>query len=298
VAPILVTLLDVQPVLCERSTQRGIVHDHGIGWQIVEQRCRLVEEQRHVELDAGRSKPFADAAIDARLRRVSLETRSEATSETANGFRVQRHLSRRQQAHGFHRGEGALCFWIEAADGFDLIVEQIDAQRLSEPHRKHVEQRTAHGKLARARHLTHARVPRLDEAVAKRFEGERLAHLQLERSSLNVGARRKPLHERVRGDDQASLFRRRQLVERSQAFGCDIRVRRKQVVGQDLPIREGQQAKILAGEEAQLGTQTLQLTRTVGDDDVQARVRAHRLRERERRRTAVELLPAKAALLR
>ena len=88
----------------------------------------------------------------------------------------------------------------------------------------------------------------------------------------------------------------RQLEERPQSLGDDVRVRGEQVVGQDFPVRQAQQRQRCAGEEVHLGAQAVELARRIDDHDVQAAVGAHGLRQRERGRAAVELVPAQARL--
>ena len=106
---------------------------HGVLRQVVEQRGGLVEEQRQVELDARRREAFAHAAIDARLRRVAFEARAKAAAKAAHAFRVERHFARGQQAHAVERIERALRLGVETADRLDVLVEEVDAQRVCEP---------------------------------------------------------------------------------------------------------------------------------------------------------------------
>ena len=54
-------------------------------------------------------------------------------AEGAHAVRIERQLARRQHAHAFERIERALRVRIEAADGLDQIIEQIDAQRRAAP---------------------------------------------------------------------------------------------------------------------------------------------------------------------
>src|SRR6202034_4785624 len=64
VTPVLIALTDAAPGALERLRQRCGVHDHGVAWQVIEQRCGGLEEQRLVELDACRGGPLAHPAVD------------------------------------------------------------------------------------------------------------------------------------------------------------------------------------------------------------------------------------------
>ncbi len=57
-APIFVTLLDGSPVFPQRASERGVSHEDGVFRQVVEERRRLVEEQRQIELDTRRREPL------------------------------------------------------------------------------------------------------------------------------------------------------------------------------------------------------------------------------------------------
>jgi len=89
----------------------------------------------------------------------------------------------------------------------------------------------------------------------------------------------------------------RQLEERAQTLGSDIRVRREKVVRQHLPVRKCQQRQPLAREELQLGGQPLELAGIVGDDDIQPLIRPGRFGKSQRGSAAIELVPAQASLL-
>ena len=104
------------------------------------------------------------------LGRIALEARAVAAAEVLDRLRIERHFACRQQAHVLERIERALRLRIEAADGLDLIVEQIDAQRRRCAHGEHIQQRAAHGELARTDDLADARVAGLGQPLAERLE--------------------------------------------------------------------------------------------------------------------------------
>ncbi len=170
VPPVFVALLDVEPVLHECAGERDVAHQHGILRQIVEERRRLFEEERLIKLDARRREAFAHPAIQTRLRRIALEAIAPAAAKAFHAFGVERHFARGQQAHAVERIQRALGFGVEAADGLDVLIEQVDAQRILRAGREHVEQRAAHRELAGARHLADAGVAGFDEPIPERFE--------------------------------------------------------------------------------------------------------------------------------
>jgi len=69
-------------------------------------------------------------------------------------------------------------------------------------------------------------------------------------------------------------------------------VRREKVVGQYLPVGEGQKRERVAGEETELGAEAFELARPIGNDDVQPPVGAGGFSEGEGLGAAIELVPA------
>ncbi len=100
------------------------------------------------------------------------------------------------------------------------------------------------------------------------------------------------MNEGLGGHDEASVPRAGQLEQGQQPLRNDVRVRGEQVIGQDLPIRKGQQRQSLTRKEAQLRGEPLELPRGVRDDHIEALVGSSRLGERQRRGAPVKLVPA------
>src|SRR6185437_13964842 len=205
VPAVLVACCDAAPGLLERGRQGGIAHDDRVGREVIEQRRRLLEEKRQIELDARGRQTLADAAVDRGPVRVSIEVRAETAPELPDRFGIERHLARRQEAHALERIERALRFRIEAADGLDLLIEKIDAQRRRCAHGEDIEERAAHGELSGARHLADARISGIRESLAKGLERQGLSAGELEGAALYVLPRRQALQERVRRDDEAAV---------------------------------------------------------------------------------------------
>src|SRR5207245_2645699 len=83
-------------------------------------------------------------------------------------------LASEEQPHPRQRIEGALGLRVEAPDGLDLVVEQVDAQRSSAAHGKDVEERPAHRELPGTHDLADTRVAGFREALAEGLDGKRL----------------------------------------------------------------------------------------------------------------------------
>ncbi len=98
VPPILIPRLDSIPGLGERASQVAVMHQHGIGGEIVKQGRCFIKEQRHIKLDTGRSHPLAHATIDGRAGGIPFKPGPEAAAEIPHAIRIQRNLARRQQA--------------------------------------------------------------------------------------------------------------------------------------------------------------------------------------------------------
>src|SRR5690606_19991297 len=127
VAPkLLVALLNQRPRGLEPGERVVGEHDQRAGREVVRERCRLVEEQRQVVLDAGRQLGLGDVAVDRAAARLDREAIPEARAEALDAFLVERELARRQDAYlrGLPRRE--LRLRIERPERIDLVVEQID----------------------------------------------------------------------------------------------------------------------------------------------------------------------------
>lgn len=73
-------------------------------------------------------------------------------------------------------------------------------------------------------------------------------------------------------------------------------MRREEVIGKYLPIRQREDRESVPGEETQLRASSLKFAGVGGDDDIQALIRARSLRERESRGASIELPPLEAPL--
>ena len=112
----------------ECCSERHVAYEDRIPRQVVEERRRRLEEQWQIELDSGRRKSLAHAAIDAGLGRLTFKARAEAAAKSTHTVRIERHFPRRQHAYALERIERALRLRIEAPNAFDHIVKEVNAQ--------------------------------------------------------------------------------------------------------------------------------------------------------------------------
>ncbi|VVN39764.1 hypothetical protein PS624_05329 [Pseudomonas fluorescens] len=184
----------------------------GVLRQIIEQGRGFVEEQRQVVLDAGRGNPAAQILKDRAATEVDVETLAEARLEAGHRVFLQRKLAGRQQLDRLDLVNGALVFRIEGAQGFDLIVEQVDAIRQFAAHREQVDQRAAYGELA-------VLIDRVDVAIATGFEArthlfnvELLADIQYQTAAEQELGRRQAMQCRGNRHHQHAVGQLRQPI--------------------------------------------------------------------------------------
>ncbi|MNX96372.1 hypothetical protein D3C86_1286840 [compost metagenome] len=126
--------------------------DRALG-QVVEQGGRLFEEERQVVLDAGKRNAVADVLVGQSARRVAFEDLAKACAEAVARLLVHRKFASGQELDFAHRVQAALRIDVEAADGLDLVVEQVQAVRHHRAHGEQVDQSAAQAEFARRRHL-------------------------------------------------------------------------------------------------------------------------------------------------
>ena len=154
----LVAAPGVGPELRNGGGDVAMQQQRGVSRQVVEQACRGLEEQRQVVLDAGRQDAVRDILVEADARGVALEDLAEALAEQGTAGLAGGELARRQEADLRHRVEGTLGIDVEAADGFDLVVEELDAVGQLRAHREKVYQAATHAVFAGGNYLGHVLV--------------------------------------------------------------------------------------------------------------------------------------------
>ncbi|MNQ69910.1 hypothetical protein D3C85_845290 [compost metagenome] len=121
--------------------------------QVVEQGGRLFEEQRQVVFDARKRDAVADVFVRQRARWIALEDLAKARAEAVARLFVHGKFAAGQELDFAYRVQAALSIHVEAADGFDLVVEQVQAVRHHRTHGKQIDQPAAQAEFAGRRHL-------------------------------------------------------------------------------------------------------------------------------------------------
>ncbi|MNQ31127.1 hypothetical protein D3C85_444920 [compost metagenome] len=197
----------------------------GVLWQVVEQGRGFFEEQRQVILDTGRGDAGGQVLVDRAAAEVDVEALAETSAKVRDRLLLQRKLAGRQQLDRGHLVDRALGFRIEGAQGFDLVVEQVDAKRLLAAHREQVDQGAAHGELA-------VLVDRVDAAVTRRFQAaahvvdvELLAGIQHQAATEQEALGGQAMQGGGDRYDQDAVFQLRQAIERGNPLRDDVLVR-------------------------------------------------------------------------
>ncbi len=142
-----------------------------------------------------------------------------------NRVGIQRRLASRQDLHHVDHLAGDLRFRREVAQGFDLVIQEIDAQRCVGAHREQVDQRAAHRELAVLGYLRHARVAGGDQRFDERLPRQRLAATERERAGRDVVGGRQTLLQGRRGRHDDATLQRRQRLQHLEALRDDVLVR-------------------------------------------------------------------------
>jgi hypothetical protein len=236
------------------------------GWKVVEQRLAAFEEQGQVVLGAPRCAAGADFREQGTLVVVDVEAGVPVLLETPDAPPIEGKLPRREQFDAVDAAQGALCLGIEAAQGVDLVVEEVDAQGQVRTHRVQVDERTAHGELAMLVDRRHAAITAARERLAQGVDVQLLTPAQGQAVGLDVVAGGQALEQCGHGHDQHAALRARQAVETAQTLGHDVLVRREVVVGQRFPVRQLQDVHRRIEEERQLPGKYLGLAAVFRED--------------------------------
>ena len=237
--PLFITRLDIG---LERFSGLGhafIQRQHGLGAKIIKQAAGLLVKQRQIIFDPGRGQALTDIAVNRALSGVAREPRAPVAAKAGDPLGVQRDLARGQDPDRADLFNRALGLDIKRANTVDLVIQQIDAIRPPGAHRENIQQRAAPADLAMLRDLLDKTVALALQAVFERLQPQRLADLQQQAVGAQIIRRQQPLHDGRHGRHEDAAPERRQGRQRLQALRDDILIGREQIVGQDLPVREG-----------------------------------------------------------
>ena len=230
-AEVLEAALDRPPmVLGGLEDARQQRHPGPLG-DVLEEGGGLFEEQRQVLLEAGGGDALEGVHVERALARVDVEQRLEALAEAGDGGARQRVLVGRQQLDALDPIGAALGVRVEGAQGVDLVVEQVDAQRGLHPHGEEIDDGAAQGVLAGLEDRLYCPVAGTRERVAEGLAVQALAHLQGHHPPGDVVHRGQALHQGVDRHQHDAVLAVLQPAQGAQPGGDDVLVGREAVVG-------------------------------------------------------------------
>ena len=275
--------------LLERVERAVDDDEQRVGAQIIEQRRRRLEEQRQVVLDAGRQLRVGDRAVDGAASRLDGKMLAKALAKELDRGFVERELASGQNLDlvGLARRTLRLC--VERAQGFDLVVEQIDADGRRAAGREDVEHSAAHRELAGLGDLLDAQVAVLAQAFRHLGRVESVACGEIQRARHDELRRRQPLEQRAGLEYQRLGLAAREPIQRQQPIREQVLRRRDRLVGQRLVVGEAPQAA--PAEERHLALDPVCFRRRRRDDADGALRDARPLRPRRGSRPRRAALP-------
>ncbi len=206
--------------------------------------------------------PCRSASVTGRPRSASRQ-RPRKPVRAASSIGNSRPGSRRTSRTGYSER------WVSASKvriDLDLVAEQVEAIGQGRAHREQVDQAAAHRVFARRHHLRHVRVAGQRQLRLQACFIEALALAEEERVR-GQERRRRQAHQRGGGrHHQHVALAVADLVQRGQAFGHQILVRRERVVGQRFPVGQQVAGQLAVGEPRDFIEQALAIA-GIGHDD-------------------------------
>ena len=250
-----------------------MVEAHRHAWQVVEQRCQVIVEQRQPMLLARIAVAGADGLIQRIIAGVAAEQLDVARAEQLLGLGTEGDLADRHQGELLHRLGRALRRHVEGFDRLQRVAEEVEAHGARAPGRIEVENAAAHGVLALLHDGARARVAHEGETLRQARHVDALARRHRLDGALDEALRGNALHDRIDGgqhDGRMLACRQRQLGERRDAAGDDVRARPDAVVGHRVPGGERDDAHV-GREERQRLLELLHAAVVAGDVQQRAR---------------------------
>ena len=148
---------DERNALVRRVVSARVEHEWRIT-DIVKDRVELIVEQRQPMFDADGSPAFADGGVKIVAGRGRAELRRVALAETFDRIGCQTRFAHRHEIKRAQLRGRALGLWIEGADRFERIAEEIEPDRRRGARRIEVENAAARGVVADVAHRAGAGV--------------------------------------------------------------------------------------------------------------------------------------------
>ncbi len=216
-----------------------VAHEHGLVGQMIEQRFEPILEQGQPMFHAREAAAVADRLIERIAGGSGAELLAIARAEALDRFLVEQGFGGGEQDEAVDAPGGALVLGREGADRFDLVAEEIEAERLFGAAGEQVDQTAADCEFAGI-------VDRIDADIAIGLEQRRelvetdpLAGSEARDELADAERGQRALGGGVdRGDDQPRLFGfGLQRVERGEPLGHDAQGRAGAVIGEAVPRR-------------------------------------------------------------
>ena len=279
-------VIDDQVVPLAQRFVRKVIEHHRRVWQVVEDRFQPLVEERQPVLHAGETTSLRDRRVKPVVARRGAESFDVGTAEAADGFRRQRHLAHRLQRHRLALAAGALAGDIEAADRFQRVAEEIEAQPFAPARRVEVKNTAANREFADIAHRRHALEAGILQPRDQLVHVDLVAGTGMEGLGFQQFGRRHALQQGVDGGEHDGTVRfarqsnhRRQCIQPARG---GVGAGRDAIIGQTVPGRQFEHRQAGRGEGKRLddGRQALTVAgheqhRAVGRD------LARRLHQRE-----------------
>ena len=227
-------------------------------------------EQRQPVLHAGEAAALAHRLVEKVVARRRAELGDIALAEAADGLARELEFGDRHEVERVQLVGRTLRFRIEAADRFERVAEEIEADRIVDARRIEVEYAAAHRVFARLADGGSAQIAVELEPAHDAVHGDAVAGARRQGLTRNEAARRRTLHRCVdRREQHRRLIVALQMGEprqRGHAFGDDARMRRNPVVGLAVPGGEFEHGEA-GSEEGDRARELRQALSIAADDD-------------------------------
>ena len=171
---------------------------------------------------------------------LHVEPVAPLAAEQFDGGFIRRELMGGQQINGVHFLQRALGVGVEHAQAVDLIIEEIQTIRLVAAHWIEIQQRTARRVFAVLHHLIDMTVTGSVKLHAQGIARQALAFFHHQRMAVQIAVRTDALHQGIHRHNQHAALHGGELIQRRQARGDDLLVRRETVVGKRFPVGQAE----------------------------------------------------------
>ena len=137
---------------------------------------------------------MGNIAIHLAFGWIAFELVAKVLTKAGDAGLVQGDFACRQQVDFRDLVEGALGVRVEAADAFDLVIEQVDAVGQGRAHGEQVDDAPAHRELAGGEHLLHRTVARFGQAGTQLVGLQPVALLEQEGVGVEIFGWAQALH--------------------------------------------------------------------------------------------------------